>query len=104
MHTPSNIPLSDGFVWGAATAAGRGSFTAAVEVRQQRQLLVSFLYHLAVQRNVKNPFETSDVVGMHPPLFVETHLYSHDMFPLISFNPLFCSLLFSFNDLDYTIF
>ena len=47
----------------AVTAAGRGSFTAAVEVKQQRQLIVSFLYHMAVQRNVKNPFETTDVMG-----------------------------------------
>ena len=65
MQPPRNPSPQRWFAWGAATAAGRGSFTAAVEVRQQRQLLVSFLYHLAVQRNVKNPFETSDVVGTH---------------------------------------
>jgi len=45
------------------TAAGRGSFTAAIELRKQRQLVISFLYHMAVQRNVRNPFETQEVVG-----------------------------------------
>ena len=47
----------------AVTAAGRGSFTAAIELRKQRQLVISFLYHMAVQRNVRNPFETQEVVG-----------------------------------------
>ena len=45
------------------TAAGRGSFTAAIELKKQRQLVISFLYHMAVQRNVRNPFETQEVVG-----------------------------------------
>ena len=51
----------------AVTAAGRGSFTAAVELKKQRQLVISFLYHVAVQRNVRNPFETQEVVGAHHP-------------------------------------
>ena len=28
-----------------------------MEVKDQRQMLVSFLYHLAMQRNIRNPFE-----------------------------------------------
>lgn len=39
-------------------------FTAGVELRHQRHLTVSFLHHMAVQRNVRNPFENSDVVGI----------------------------------------
>jgi hypothetical protein len=46
------------------TVPGRGTFTAAVEVKDQRQMLVSFLYHLALQRNIRNPFEGSDVVAI----------------------------------------
>ena len=44
-----------------ACATGRGTFTAAVEVRDQRQMCISFLYHLALQRNIRNPLE----VGRH---------------------------------------
>jgi hypothetical protein len=40
------------------SAYGRGVFTAAVELRRQRELRVCFLHHLAVQRNVRNPFES----------------------------------------------
>ena len=38
-------------------ATGRGTFTAAVEVRNQQQMCLSFLYHLALQRNIRNPLE-----------------------------------------------
>ncbi|KAI3430560.1 hypothetical protein D9Q98_005153 [Chlorella vulgaris] len=41
-----------------------GRFTAAVEVVRDRELAISFLHHMAVQRRVRNPFETSDVVGI----------------------------------------
>ncbi len=45
-------------MWALCTwwAAGRGLFTAAVEVAHQ-QLSISFMHHMAVQRNVQNPFE-----------------------------------------------
>ena len=34
-----------------------------MELKKQRQLVISFLYHVAVQRNVRNPFEDQEVVG-----------------------------------------
>lgn len=49
---------------GAGGCAGRGTFTAAVEVQEQRQMVVSFLYHMAVQRNVRNPFESRDAAAI----------------------------------------
>jgi len=48
----------------SAQAPGRGTFTAAVEVQEQRQMVVSFLYHMAVQRNVRNPFESRDAAAI----------------------------------------
>jgi hypothetical protein len=39
-------------------------FTAALELRGGRELSVSFLHHLALQRNVYNPAESRDVVGI----------------------------------------
>ncbi len=36
--------------------SGRGVFTAVVEVAKE-QLVLSFLHHMVVQRNVRNPFE-----------------------------------------------
>jgi hypothetical protein len=47
-----------------STPPGRGTFTAAVEVRDQRQMCISFLYHLALQRNIRNPLEGADVVAI----------------------------------------
>lgn len=44
--------------------AGRGNFSAAVEVIQQRQLCLSYLHHLALQRKVYNPLERGDVVAI----------------------------------------
>ena len=44
--------------------AGKGTFTAAVEVQGQKQLVVSFLHHQAVQRLSHNPLEQQDVVGV----------------------------------------
>lgn len=44
--------------------AGRGQFTAAIEVQEQRRLILSFLQHMAVQRLCKNPFEEEEVVGI----------------------------------------
>lgn len=43
---------------------GKGTFTAAVEVQEQKQLVVSFLHHQAVQRLSHNPLEHQDVVGV----------------------------------------
>jgi hypothetical protein len=56
--------------WGVAyqpegqSAYGRGVFTASVELRRQRELVISFLHHMATQRNVMNPLEKNDVVGI----------------------------------------
>ena len=56
--------------WGIAyrpegqSAYGRGVFTASVEMRRQRELVVSFLHHMVTQRNVMNPLEKNDVVGI----------------------------------------
>lgn len=44
--------------------AGRGQFTAAVEVQEQKRLILSFLHHMAVQRLCKNPLEDEEVVGI----------------------------------------
>ena len=44
--------------------AGKGTFTAAVEVQGQKQLVVSFLHHQPVQRLSHNPLEQQDVVGV----------------------------------------
>jgi hypothetical protein len=38
------------------------NFPFQVEVVRDRELAISFLHHMAVQRRVRNPFETSDVV------------------------------------------
>lgn len=46
------------------TQHGKGSFCAALEVVEQRQLVVSFLHHNALQRQVRNPFEKKDVVAI----------------------------------------
>ena len=56
--------------WGVAyqpegqSAYGRGVFTAAIEMIQQRQFSISFLHHIATQRNVVNPLEKNEVVGI----------------------------------------
>lgn len=47
---------------GRASYGGR--FTAAVELVRDRELAISFLHHMAVQRQVRNPFESADVVGI----------------------------------------
>ena len=44
--------------------AGRGQFTAALEVQDQQRLVMSFLHHMAVQRLCKNPFEDAEVAGI----------------------------------------
>ena len=60
----------DALSWGVAyqpegqSAYGRGVFTAAVELRRRRELAVSFMHHIATQRNVVNPLEKTDVVGI----------------------------------------
>jgi hypothetical protein len=45
-------------------ASGKGAFTAAMEVRPGGEMAVSFLHHMAMQRNVRNPLEARDVVGI----------------------------------------
>lgn len=47
-----------------AVDAGKGTFTAAVEVQEQQRLVVSFLHHQPVQRLSHNPLERQDVVGV----------------------------------------
>lgn len=46
------------------TLTGNGNFSAAVEVVQQKQLCLSYLHHLALQRRVYNPLERGDVVAI----------------------------------------
>ena len=46
-------------------SASGGKFTAAVELERQQQLSISFLHHMAVQRNVHNPFEDAGACGAH---------------------------------------
>jgi hypothetical protein len=43
----------------ASSATYGGRFTAAVELVRDRELAISFLHHMAVQRQVRNPFEAS---------------------------------------------
>jgi len=81
---PAGISIEDPYSWGrnalnacqqatswavayqpqGQSAHGLGIFTAMVELRRERSLALSFLHHMAVQRNVHNPFEKSDVVGI----------------------------------------
>lgn len=49
---------------GAQSATEHGRFTAALELVEERQLSVAFLYHMALQRNVHNPFEGSGEQGI----------------------------------------
>ena len=53
------------------------TFTAAVEVQGQKQLVVSFLHHQAVQRLSHNPLEQQDVVGVTNYLDVGLQVPSH---------------------------
>ncbi|KDD75977.1 hypothetical protein H632_c410p0 [Helicosporidium sp. ATCC 50920] len=41
-----------------------GSFAAVCEVQRSQTLRVAVVYHAAVQRHVRNPFEARDVVGI----------------------------------------
>eukprot|EP00197_Chlamydomonas_leiostraca_P009744 CAMPEP_0202868642 /NCGR_PEP_ID=MMETSP1391-20130828/10986_1 /ASSEMBLY_ACC=CAM_ASM_000867 /TAXON_ID=1034604 /ORGANISM="Chlamydomonas leiostraca, Strain SAG 11-49" /LENGTH=450 /DNA_ID=CAMNT_0049548829 /DNA_START=23 /DNA_END=1375 /DNA_ORIENTATION=+ len=43
---------------------GRGSFSAVVELIENRSLVVSFFQHMALSRRVLNPMESSNVVGI----------------------------------------
>lgn len=49
---------------GVAASPGRGTFTAAVEVQDQRQMIVSFLYHMAIMRSIRNPLESDSTVAI----------------------------------------
>lgn len=49
---------------GVVATPGRGTFTAAVEVKEQQQMVVSFLYHMALQRNIRNPFERVGTIAV----------------------------------------
>lgn len=44
--------------------AGRNRFTTALEVKEARELTVSLLYHVAANRQCKNPLEESKVVAI----------------------------------------
>ena len=44
--------------------AGGGTFATVVELREQRELVVSYLHHMAVQRQCHNPLEDAQVVGI----------------------------------------
>ncbi len=44
--------------------AGRGQFTAALEVQESQRLVMSFLHHMALQRLCRNPFEKGEVAGI----------------------------------------
>lgn len=44
---------------GGDASSQHGRFTMALELIEERKLSVAFLYHMAVQRNVHNPFEGS---------------------------------------------
>jgi hypothetical protein len=43
---------------------GRGNFTAAAEVEGGHSLRLGFYQHMALTRNVYNPLEKGDVVGI----------------------------------------
>ena len=43
---------------------GRSNFAVAVELKEQSEMTVSLLYHMAVQRQCKNPLENNSVVGV----------------------------------------
>ena len=49
---------------GALRCAGRGQFTAALEVVEAERLVMSFLHHMALQRQCRNPFEKGDIAGI----------------------------------------
>lgn len=47
-----------------AAPFGVGGFTAGLEVRRGREVVVSVCQHLALRRGVKNPLEKGDVLGI----------------------------------------
>lgn len=47
-----------------SASVGRSNFTTAVELKQRKQLTVAMLYHMAVQRQCKNPLEEDNIVGI----------------------------------------
>ena len=49
---------------GPLLCAGRGQFTAALEVVEAERLVMSFLHHMALQRQCRNPFEKGDIAGI----------------------------------------
>ena len=49
---------------GIFVCAGRGQFTAALEVVEAERLVMSFLHHMALQRQCRNPFEKGDIAGI----------------------------------------
>ena len=58
---------------------GRGSFSATVEARKGGEIAISFLQHMAIQRNVRNIFEKRDVVGITNYVDVGFELVSNPM-------------------------
>ena len=59
-HTSYGVAFSPG----TQRRTEQGKFTAALELIEERQLSVAFLYHMALQRNIHNPFEKSGTFGV----------------------------------------
>ena len=59
-HTSYGVAYSPG----TQRRTEQGKFTAALELIEERQLSVAFLYHMALQRNIHNPFEKSGTFGV----------------------------------------
>ncbi|GBF92274.1 hypothetical protein Rsub_05357 [Raphidocelis subcapitata] len=49
---------------GARTRGGQPTFTAAMEMQEGRNFIVSFFQHMAAVRQVFNPIESNDVIGI----------------------------------------
>ena len=58
------VYVRPGAMLGPLLRAGRGQFTAALEVVEAERLVMSFLHHMALQRQCRNPFEKGDIAGI----------------------------------------
>ena len=65
---PGDVSLADAtsltVAYSPAAPFGVGGFTAGLEVRRGREVVVSVCQHLALRRGVKNPLEKGDVLGI----------------------------------------
>lgn len=59
----NNVSFAVGYQAGDPTKQ-KGAFSAVVQSDHTGELSVSFLHHMAIQRNVRNIFEKRDVVGI----------------------------------------